>query len=288
MRAPASTTCSTSSTRARSCATCGLHVPRERRRPRPAGRGADRLHPRARADVRPHRDDASRTPARAPLDIFFGEYLNGSGQVELFQPGYGFGEPLVDRRRCPPTSYPAVHRRALRPLQLRRLRGEDDGRRRLLRLRPRRRTARSTFTMSGVTVPAARPARWSLVLIGAATPNFHLGPPACPATRSPSPATSSSATAASRAIADARNAIQRHHDRDAHGHRHVAAAAASPTPTSSSSRSRRARRRSTQNVVDHFRTDADGPLPRHAAARHLHGAREQGRPPLRQRPIPRP
>ena len=29
------------------------------------------------------------------LNIFFGEFINGSGEVELFQPGYGFGEPLV-------------------------------------------------------------------------------------------------------------------------------------------------------------------------------------------------
>lgn len=29
------------------------------------------------------------------VSFFFGEYLNGSGQVELFQPGYGFGEALV-------------------------------------------------------------------------------------------------------------------------------------------------------------------------------------------------
>jgi hypothetical protein len=29
------------------------------------------------------------------LSIFMGEYFNGSGQVELFQGGYGFGEPLV-------------------------------------------------------------------------------------------------------------------------------------------------------------------------------------------------
>ncbi len=29
------------------------------------------------------------------LDIFFGEFINGGGQVELFLPGYGFGEPMV-------------------------------------------------------------------------------------------------------------------------------------------------------------------------------------------------
>src|SRR5262249_61233362 len=40
----------------------------------------------------------------APIDTFLGDYLNGSGQVELFQPGYGFGEPLVTTP-CPPSSF---------------------------------------------------------------------------------------------------------------------------------------------------------------------------------------
>ena len=44
------------------------------------------------------------------LDIFFGEFLNGSGQVELFRSGYGFGEKLVaspcnpSNARCNQTS----------------------------------------------------------------------------------------------------------------------------------------------------------------------------------------
>ena len=34
--------------------------------------------------------------------LFFAEYLNGSGQVDLWQPSYGFGEalPLLDRERA--------------------------------------------------------------------------------------------------------------------------------------------------------------------------------------------
>ena len=32
------------------------------------------------------------------LHTFFGEFINGSGQIELFQSGYGFGEPLVTTR----------------------------------------------------------------------------------------------------------------------------------------------------------------------------------------------
>src|SRR5262249_1935353 len=40
----------------------------------------------------------------APIDTFLGDYLNGSGQVELFQPGYGFGEPLVTTP-CPASTF---------------------------------------------------------------------------------------------------------------------------------------------------------------------------------------
>lgn len=38
-----------------------------------------------------------------PLSIFFGEFLNGSGQVQQFQGAYGFGEPLVTQA-CPATA----------------------------------------------------------------------------------------------------------------------------------------------------------------------------------------
>src|SRR5204863_536081 len=40
----------------------------------------------------------------APVDTFLGDYINGSGQVELFQPGYGFGEPLITTG-CPAKTY---------------------------------------------------------------------------------------------------------------------------------------------------------------------------------------
>ena len=36
----------------------------------------------------------------APFSIFFGEYIGGSGEIETFQSGYGFGEPLV-AASCP-------------------------------------------------------------------------------------------------------------------------------------------------------------------------------------------
>src|SRR5262249_23650182 len=36
-----------------------------------------------------------RNTGAAPFDTFFGDIMNGSGQVELFQDSYGFGKPLV-------------------------------------------------------------------------------------------------------------------------------------------------------------------------------------------------
>lgn len=38
-----------------------------------------------------------------PLEMFFGDFLNGSGQVHLFQPAYGFGGPLATAS-CPATA----------------------------------------------------------------------------------------------------------------------------------------------------------------------------------------
>ena len=49
-------------------------------------------------------DTTVRNLGAAPLDLFMGETLNGSGQVELFQPGYGFGEPLITTP-CPPSTW---------------------------------------------------------------------------------------------------------------------------------------------------------------------------------------
>ena len=79
---------------------------------------SDRLHPRAGHELRPRRDHGAATPA-APLDIFFGEYLERLRPGELFQPAYGFGEPLVDGTlpgRAPPNlcnfiAYGGVRRR---------------------------------------------------------------------------------------------------------------------------------------------------------------------------------
>jgi hypothetical protein len=113
----------------------------------------------------------------AVIDTYFGEFLNGSGQVELFQPGYGFGETLVTTA-CPAdatnpcdaivyrgvdeaagVSYGYVH--------------EDTGSGPF--------TGTTAFTASGVTVPILG-REIALVLIGAdlGAPNFRLEPAGAP------------------------------------------------------------------------------------------------------------
>jgi len=46
--------------------------------------------------------------AGAPIDFYFTEYTNGSGQVELFLPRYGFGEALVTTSSHPSTYQPCT------------------------------------------------------------------------------------------------------------------------------------------------------------------------------------
>ncbi len=109
----------------------------------------------------------------APLDIFFGDYLNGSGQVELFQPTYGFGEPLVTTT-CATSTYKPCTAGTCDQCNLIAYSGEDlaagvsygyihgvNG--------------STTFNTSGVSVPLlGREA--VLTLIGGSGPNFHLEP----------------------------------------------------------------------------------------------------------------
>lgn len=98
-----------------------------------------------------------------PLNVWFSEYLGGSGQIETFQPGYGFGEPLV-ASSCAPT--------VPNPCNLVAYGGYGDatgvsyG---YVHEIPRS----SSFSTSGVTVPLLG-AETVLALIGLAGPNFSL------------------------------------------------------------------------------------------------------------------
>ena len=95
--------------------------------------------------------------------IFFGEYINGSGNVEMFQSGYGFGEPLVGTRcplnlpnLCNFTAYMGV--------------GDGDG---VSYGYIQQTPGSSTFTTSGVHVPQLR-VEVLHALIGLATPPFEM------------------------------------------------------------------------------------------------------------------
>ncbi len=99
------------------------------------------------------------------LNIFFGEYIGGSGQAELFQPGYGFGEPLV-ATKCPTTPQNLCNFVAYS--------GEDDGdgvSYGYVHHIP----GSSTFTTSGVNIPQLK-VEILLALIGAAPPPFNIAP----------------------------------------------------------------------------------------------------------------
>lgn len=98
------------------------------------------------------------------FNIFFGEYINASGQLEMFQPGYGFGEPLLGTR-CPVGNH-------LNLCNFTAYSGIDDadgvsyG---YIHTSP----GSSSFTTAGVHVPQLS-VEVLLALIGAAQPPFRL------------------------------------------------------------------------------------------------------------------
>lgn len=99
------------------------------------------------------------------LPVFFGEYMNGSGELELFQSGYGFGEPLV-ATRCPVTSYNLCNFAAYMGV------GDSAG---VSYGYVHQVPGSSTFSTSGVTVPQLN-VEVVLALIGAASPPFTIQP----------------------------------------------------------------------------------------------------------------
>ncbi|HSP99402.1 MAG TPA: CehA/McbA family metallohydrolase [Candidatus Dormibacteraeota bacterium] len=99
------------------------------------------------------------------IDIFFGEYIGGSGQIKLFQTGYGFGEPLVTTA-CPPTMPNLCNYTAWSGM------GDADG---VSYGYMHEVPGSSTFTTSGVHVPQLK-TDVLFALIGLAGPPFHIGP----------------------------------------------------------------------------------------------------------------
>ena len=99
----------------------------------------------------------------APFSIFFGEYIGGSGQIETFQSGYGFGEPLV-ATTCPVAATNPCNVIAYGAY------GEATG---LSYGYVHEVPGSSSFSTAGVTVPLLG-TETVLALIGAATQNFPL------------------------------------------------------------------------------------------------------------------
>ncbi len=114
----------------------------------------------------------------APLDIYFGEYLNGSGQVELFQPVYGFGEPLLTDPPCPSSTFAPCSAGMCDLCDFVGYSGEDlaDG---VSYGYVHTVNGSTTFSTSGVTVPLLGQRALSAV-IGASAPNFHMNPSGSP------------------------------------------------------------------------------------------------------------
>ena len=97
--------------------------------------------------------------------IFFGEYINGSGQLEMFQTGYGFGEPLV-ATSCAITPVPLCNFTAYMGIE------DADG---VSYGYIEQNPGSSTFTTSGVHVPQLS-VEVVLALVGLASPPFTLQP----------------------------------------------------------------------------------------------------------------
>ncbi|HEV7735640.1 MAG TPA: carboxypeptidase regulatory-like domain-containing protein [Candidatus Binatia bacterium] len=107
----------------------------------------------------------------APLSIFLGETINGSGEVELFQPAYGFGQPLVTTG-CPPSTWQACAAGQCDPCNLVAYTGEGAATG-VSYGHVHGENGSTSFSVSGVTIQLYGN-QVLLVLIGAATPNYHL------------------------------------------------------------------------------------------------------------------
>ena len=101
-----------------------------------------------------------------PLAIYFGDFINGSGELGLFQPGYGFGEPLVTTR-CPVA--------APNPCNFLAYEGYNDAAGVSYGYMDADNTRLSTFSTSGVTVSLLG-TEVLLAVLGNAPPNHTLQP----------------------------------------------------------------------------------------------------------------
>jgi hypothetical protein len=109
-----------------------------------------------------------------PVQIFFGDILNGSGAVELFQPVYGFGEPLITDPPCAPSSFQPCTAGLCDLCNIVAYSGDGDGAG-VSYGYIHTENSSTSFSTSGVTVPILG-RQILLVLIGLQQENFTLAP----------------------------------------------------------------------------------------------------------------
>ncbi len=134
----------------------------------------------------------------AQLKIFFGDFVNGSGQAALWQPGYGFGEPLVTSR-CAAT--------VPNPCNFFAYEGYKDGTGVSYGYIDSGSVRLSTFTTVGVSVPLIG-TEVIFALLGSAQPNHVLEPMGMPGDSKTIVRHFVVADGTVQAIVDARNEIQ--------------------------------------------------------------------------------
>ena len=191
----------------------------------------------------------------APLPIYFAEYVNGSGQIEMWRPAYGFGEPLVTTS-CPPASYLPCTAGLCDPCSFVAFTGEDlaDG---VSYGYVHGANGSTAVTVSGVTVPVLGQEAVTVFVTGLA-PNFNLAPAGLPGDDVTLTRYFVVGDGSIGAIVDARNTIQGITTGTLRGTvtsggspvvdadvAVIATGAAGPAGLQ-------------RNVVDHFRTTADG------------------------------
>jgi hypothetical protein len=140
-----------------------------------------------------------------PLGIYFAEYVNGSGQLEMWRPAYGFGEPLATTT-CPPTSYVSCTAGTCDLCNFVAFAGvaSADG---VSYGYIHGANGSSAVTVSGVTVPVFGQEAVALFL-GAQVPNFNLLPAGLPGDSVTFTRWFAVGDGTVASIADTRNAIQ--------------------------------------------------------------------------------
>jgi hypothetical protein len=191
--------------------------------------------------------------AGEPLDLFLGDYLNGSGQVDLFQPGYGFGEPLVTTP-CPASTWVPCTGGTCDRCNFVAYAGEGEAAG-VSYGYVHAANGSTSFSVSGVTASLLGN-QVLLVLIGIGTPNFHLEPAGAPGDAVTVVRHFVVGDGSVASIASVRDALQGvvtgtlagRVTSDGQPAADADVAVIAPAPAG----------QPTVNVVDHFRTDADG------------------------------